>query len=107
MVGESEEEEDEDQEYNEDEGEDSKVYSKLRDDFDNPIKVLTMREEVLTMREAMNDFHKSINNTTPLPANIIVMPPYEHSHSQSSANVTNNSKVSQITTRRTEKNKYN
>ena len=38
MVGESEEEEDEDQEYNEDEGEDSKVYSKLRDDFDNPIK---------------------------------------------------------------------
>lgn len=39
MVGESEEEEDEDQEYNEDEGEDSKVYSKLRDDFDNPIKV--------------------------------------------------------------------
>ena len=36
MVGESEEEEDEDQEYNEDEGEDSKV----RDDFDNPIKVV-------------------------------------------------------------------
>ena len=64
-------------------------------------------EEVLTMREAMNDFHKSINNTTPLPANIIVMPPYEYSHSQSSANITNNSKVSQITTRRTEKNKYN
>ena len=40
MVGESEEEEDEDQEYNEDEGEDSKVYGKLRDDFDNPIKVV-------------------------------------------------------------------
>ena len=40
MVGESEEEEDEDQEYNEDEGEDSKFYGKLRDDFDNPIKVV-------------------------------------------------------------------
>ena len=55
------------------------------------------------MREGMDAFHKNINNTTPLPANIIVMPPDEHSHSQSSANVTNNSKVSQITTRRTEK----
>ena len=55
------------------------------------------------MREGMDAFHKNINNTTPLPANIIVMPPDEHSHSQSSDNVTNNSKVSQITTRRTEK----
>ena len=60
-------------------------------------------EEVVTMRAAMDEFHKNLHSIEKLPANFTLLPPDDFSNSQSSSNVNSISKVSQVTTRRAEK----
>ena len=82
----------------------------FREKFVNALKKDAGSEEVVSMRAAMDEFHNNLTKAKPLPENITLMPPDDITNSQCSnisATVTNNLKVSQVTTRRSKLNDNN
>lgn len=75
----------------------------FREKYIQALKKDENSEEVVTMRTAMDEFHKNLHSIEKLPPKITLLPPDDFSNSQSSSNVNNISKVSQVTTRRAEK----
>ena len=74
----------------------------FREKYIQALKKDEHSEEVVTMRAAMDEFHKNLHSIEKLLPNITLLPPDDFSNSQSSLNVNSISKVSQVTTRRAE-----